>query len=303
MPAVHPGPNTGPNTGPILGPVTGLIAALVLLGALAGTVGLTVTGWVVGIGCAVTTTIALNRGLAHYHRDRLGPADWVTLTRATLTGAVAALTADSFTRPTPVTTLVTLSILALSLDALDGAVARATGTTSTLGAIFDREVDAFLILVLSIYLAPTAGTWVLTIGAARYAFAAAGWAIPWIRAPLPPLYCRKVVAATQGITLTAAATHTLPHPLTTTALAAALALLTESFGHDLWWLHHHKKHSDTNERGGGRRSGGSPSTSAVPLPARYAMGEPAGGRDRIGSGDAARSRSEARARLVVWRSG
>ena len=41
-----------------------------------------------------------------------------------------------------------------SLDAVDGQVARRTGTVSALGARFDMEVDAFLILVLSVYVAP-----------------------------------------------------------------------------------------------------------------------------------------------------
>ena len=56
--------------------------------------------------------------------DRLGPADWVTLARATLAVGVAALTADSFDQPAPVTMLVTLAALALALDAVDGWVAR-----------------------------------------------------------------------------------------------------------------------------------------------------------------------------------
>ena len=40
------------------------------------------------------------------------------------------------------------------------------------------------------------GIWVLAIGAARYAFLAAGWLLPWMREPLPPRHWRKVVTAT-----------------------------------------------------------------------------------------------------------
>ena len=138
-------------------PAIGLIAQLVLLAALAGTVGLSGSGWVVGIACGVITNAALARGLARYGADRLGPADRVTLTRATLAGGVAALTADSFGRPAAVTTLVALTVVALVLDAVDGWVARRTETASTLGAHFDMEVDAFLILVLSVYVARSAG--------------------------------------------------------------------------------------------------------------------------------------------------
>ena len=187
------------------GPAIGLIAQVLLLAALAGTVGLGGAGWVVGVTCGLITNAALARGLARYRSDRLGPADWVTLARATLAVGVAALTADSFDQPAPVALLVTLTVVALALDAVDGWVARRTRTASALGARFDGEVDAFLILVLSVYVARSAGAWVLAIGAARYAFLAAGWVLPWMREPLPPRYWRKVVAATQGVVLAVAA--------------------------------------------------------------------------------------------------
>src|SRR2546421_710168 len=86
----------------------------------------------------------------------------------------------------------------LLFNAVDGWVARRTRTAGALGARFDGEVDAFLILVLSAYVFRSAGVWVLAIGLARYAFLAAGWPLPWMRAPLPPRYWRKIVAALQG---------------------------------------------------------------------------------------------------------
>jgi hypothetical protein len=57
-----------------------------------------------------------------------------------------------------------------------------------------------------------------------------------MRAQLPPRYWRKTVAAIQGITLTVAAADVLPRRGTEAALVVALALLTESFGRDVWWL-------------------------------------------------------------------
>jgi phosphatidylglycerophosphate synthase len=149
---------------------------------------------------------------------------------------VAALTADSFARPAPVALLVALAAVALALDAVDGWVARRTRTEAALGARFDGEVDAFLILILSVYVARSTGAWVLAIGAARYAFLVAGWPLRWMRAPLPPRYWRKVVAAIQGIVLTVAAADVLSPALTRAAIVAALALLAESFGRDVWWL-------------------------------------------------------------------
>jgi phosphatidylglycerophosphate synthase len=218
------------------GPSLGLLSQLILLVALAGTVGLTVSGWLFGIACGVGMNVALARGLDRFGAEALGPADRVTLVRATLVGAVAALMAVAFVRPEVVPALVTLSVVALVLDAVDGWVARHTGTVSPLGARFDGEVDAFLILVLSVYVSNLIGPWVLAIGAARYLFLAAGWLLPWMQAPLPPRYWRKTVAAIQGITLTVAAADVLPRRGTEAALAVALALLTESFGRDVWWL-------------------------------------------------------------------
>ncbi|TDC36823.1 CDP-alcohol phosphatidyltransferase family protein [Micromonospora sp. 15K316] len=220
------------------GPLVGLVFQVVVLAVLAGTVGLGGAGWLAGVTYGLLSGVALTRGMRRAGTGRLGPADRVTLTRSTLVGGVTALAADAITRPAPVGLLVTLSAVALLLDAVDGRVARRTGTASALGARFDMEVDAFLLLVLSVYVAPYAGPWVLAIGGMRYAFVAAGWVLPWMRGTLPPRQWRKVVAATQGIVLTAAAL--LPGALTTLLLVAALALLVESFGRDVRWLWRHR---------------------------------------------------------------
>jgi hypothetical protein len=102
------------------------------------------------------------------------------------------------------------------------------------------EVDAFLILVLSVYVSRSMGAWILAIGAMRYAFVAAGWLLRWMRSPLPPRFWRKVVAATQAVVLVFATADVLPRPLTIAALAVALALLVESFGRDSRWLWTHR---------------------------------------------------------------
>jgi phosphatidylglycerophosphate synthase len=216
--------------------VLGVFAEVALLGALDTRIDLSVTGWLTGVACAVLVNACLAGALVRSGTARLGPADRVTLARATLVCAVAALTADALVGRAPVPVLVALSVVALVLDAVDGRVARRTGTVSALGARFDGEVDAFLILVLSVLVARSAGAWVLAIGAARYAFLGAGWVAPWMRGWLPPRHWRKVVAATQGIVLTCAVARVLPPAATETALAVALALLTESFGRDVGWL-------------------------------------------------------------------
>ena len=209
---------------------------MLLLAVLVESAALGAAGWIVGTGCAVSMAAALARGLARGPGDRMGPAFWVTLARATLAVGVAALAVDSLTHDTPVAALVTLAAVALGLDAVDGWVARRTGMATALGARFDGEVDAFLILALSVYVAPGYGAWVLAIGAARYLFLAGEWLLPWMRAPLPPRRWRKLVAATQGVVLTVAAAGVLPRALTQALLVAALALLTASMGQCAWWL-------------------------------------------------------------------
>jgi phosphatidylglycerophosphate synthase len=218
------------------GPAIGLIAQLLLLAILAATVGLGTAGWVVGVASAVTIAALLARALARNPQDRLGPASRITLARATVAVGVAALTADSLANDAPVALLVTLAAIALVLDLADGWLARRTETASALGARFDGEVDAFLILALSVYVAPACGSWVLAIGAARYLFLAGEWLIPWMRAPLPPRRWRKVVTAAQGIVLTVAAAGILPKGSTQALLAAALAALAASFAECVWWL-------------------------------------------------------------------
>ena len=260
------------------GPVTGLLCQFAVTVGLAATVGLGALGWVVGISYGVIANLLLAWGLARHGADRLGPADRVTLIRATLAGGVTALVADSFSRPTPVTALVALTIIALVLDAVDGWVARRTMTTSALGARFDGEVDAFLILVLSVYVTHSTGGWVLAIGIARYAFLAAGWVLPWMGGTLPPRYWRKVVAAIQGIALTFAVPAVLPRFLADAVLAVSLALLVESFGRDVVWLWR-RRHV---ESGRVRVSAGSPERTrerehhVAPLPSKVAVSHPRG---------------------------
>lgn len=218
------------------GLAVGAAVLVALLVALGTTVGLGDPGWSVGLACGFVMSAAVARGGA----DALGPADLVTVSRAALACAVAALVADSFFEQPAVPTLVALTVAALALDAVDGWVARRTRTATMFGARFDGEVDAFLILVLSVYVAAAVDGWVLAIGVARYAFAVAGWGLPWLRGQLPPRYWRKVVAATQGIVLALAAASVAPPWLTYAALAVALALLTESFGRDVLWLWRHR---------------------------------------------------------------
>lgn len=214
-----------------------LSVQVILLGLLAAAVGLNPVGWGVALACGVTTYVVIARVL---HSSggvvELGPADLITLTRATMACCVAGLVAHSFLQQPVTTPLVALATTALLLDAVDGWVARRTRSTSEFGARFDGETDAFLILVLSVYVAGSLGAWVLAIGAARYVFAVAGWCLPWMRRLLPRRHWRKVVCAIQGIVLVVAAADVLPRSWAVAAVAVALGILAESFARDTWWL-------------------------------------------------------------------
>ncbi|HYJ75052.1 MAG TPA: CDP-alcohol phosphatidyltransferase family protein [Kineosporiaceae bacterium] len=169
-------------------------------------------------------------------RIRLGPADKVTLVRAVLTAGVAgyALAAVVTREAFPAAAL--LAAVALPLDAVDGWVARRTGTSSARGARFDMEVDAALILALSVLLVGPMGAWVLVGGLMRYVYWLAGSALPWLTRPLPARRSRKVVAAAQGIVLAVAVGGVLPGPVAAGAVGVAFATLAWSFGRDVAWL-------------------------------------------------------------------
>jgi phosphatidylglycerophosphate synthase len=229
-----------PDLGKQVGPLAGLVGTFVLLSVLARTVGIGGAGWFVGLASGLALNLALARALWRDPSAGLSWASWVTLTRATLAVGVAALTAASFELPVATATLVTLASIALALDFVDGWLARRTRTQSALGAKLDGEVDAFLILVLSIEVAPTVGGWVLLIGLARYAFFAAGWALPWLQASLPRRDWRKTVTAVQGIALVVAVSGVPPLWVSRVLLVVALGLLAESFGRDVWWLWRHR---------------------------------------------------------------
>lgn len=194
-----------------------------------------VVGWVTGGLFVLILCVLVFRKV-----ERLGPADWVTMTRALLVGAVTALVAESYVQAVPVAVMIAIASVALVLDLVDGKVARRTGTATEFGARFDMEVDAFLIMALSVYVSRSLGWWVLAIGAMRYAYVAAGWVLPWLRRPAPPRYWCKVVAAIEGVVLTVAASELLPWIVNLVAVACSLALLIESFGRDTVWQFRHR---------------------------------------------------------------
>jgi phosphatidylglycerophosphate synthase len=169
----------------------------------------------------------------------LGAANQITLVRATLVMPVAGL----ILQPAPPTAaalwwIVALSSVALALDGVDGSVARQRGQETRFGARFDMELDAFLMLVLSMLVWRTGrvAPWILIIGALRYLFVAAGWLWPRLTAELLPSLRRKAICVVQGIGLIVCLAPIVPPELATRVAAVALALLVLSFAIDIIWL-------------------------------------------------------------------
>lgn len=238
-----------------------LAAALAVLGTVAPAAA------AAGLAVVVVGSVLLVRALRRPGRaPALGPADAVTLGRLVLVGVVTSLVLSPYAEGAEHGAPVGLvALVAIVLDGVDGRVARATGTSSELGARFDMETDAFLILVLSGCVAAALGPWVLLIGLARYLFVAASWVLPWLRASAPPRYWCKVVAVVQGVVLAVVATGLVPPVLAVLVTALALALLVESFGRDVVWLFRHRDGRVPAAAGLRRRAGGLVTVSALLL--------------------------------------
>lgn len=201
---------------------------------------------IAGIGLVACAAVAVGS-----RRDRWsGPADRVTLARTVLVGgcatvAVLALTGVVGPRPW---WLVGLAVPALVLDGVDGYVARRTGTATPAGARLDMEVDAALLLVLSLTVAITQGFWVIAIGAMRYLWVGAARVLPRLRGELPFRYSRKVFAVAQAVALILALVPVVPVPAARAGLVLALACLVFSFGRDTLTLLAHRSGEAVDRR-------------------------------------------------------
>lgn len=130
-----------------------------------------------------------------------------------------------------------IALAGLSLDALDGPVARYTRRSSSFGARFDMDADtAFLAsLVLCLIAADRAGAWLAALAFLRPAFVLAGLTWRRLAQPLPPSARRRASCGTAALALVVA----LAPPLAGAApwlAAGALAILVLSFVIDLAWL-------------------------------------------------------------------
>jgi phosphatidylglycerophosphate synthase len=178
-------------------------------------------------------------GYLHRHHPfaRFGPANQITTLRAILVALTAGLIGEPQV-PIVAAAAGGASLLVTALDGVDGWLARRARIASAFGARFDMEIDALLILVLSILVwrFGKAGAWVVASGLLRYVFVAAGWVWPWLTAPLPASRRRQTICVLQIAGLTLAIVPAIVPPFSTVLAAFALAALTGSFFVDTVWL-------------------------------------------------------------------
>jgi phosphatidylglycerophosphate synthase len=186
---------------------------------------------------AAIALLARRSARAHHPFPHFGPANQVTMIRASLVALVAGFIGEV---PLPGAALIVVgaAVVATVLDGVDGWLARRTGMASVFGARFDMETDALLIQVLAIlaWQYHKAGPWVLASGLLRYVFVAAGWVLPWLRRPLFPSFRRKAICIVQIVGLILTMLPPIVPPASEWLAAVSLGALVYSFLADTLWL-------------------------------------------------------------------
>ena len=177
---------------------------------------------------------------ANHPYASFGAANYVTAIRALLVTVVAGAIGEP-PAPRLAATVAAVAIAVAVMDGADGWLARRSRMTSAFGARFDMEIDALLILALSVlaWRHGKAGAWILASGLWRYAFVAAGASAPWLRAALPPSRRRQTIGVIQIAALTLVMLPAVEPPTSTAVAAAALVTLSCSFLTDTRWLWRH----------------------------------------------------------------
>ncbi len=195
----------------------------------------------VGAVFAATMVVVVGFLNERHPFDRFGSANRITTLRAMLIALVAGLAGEATSAATSTAAgaaAVGASLVVTMLDGVDGWLARRGRMESALGARFDMETDALLILALSVlaWRGGKAGIWVLASGLARYLFVAAGAVAPWLNRPLLPSRRRQTVCVVQIVGLTLVMVPAIVPPLSAAIAATALASLACSFLADIVWL-------------------------------------------------------------------
>jgi len=168
----------------------------------------------------------------HHPHARLGYANAITLLRLALVSTLVIPLVGATPAPIAIMTIATIS---LSLDGVDGWLARRQGLSSPFGAGFDMEVDSVFALVLAVlaFVVGGVGWWVILLGLPRYLFGLAQLAYPWLTASLPPRYSGKVICVIQLIALIVLQSPWVPSLIATALVVGVLGALAWSFGRDI----------------------------------------------------------------------
>lgn len=205
-----------------------LVNAIVMLATAGGAV------WVRTVLPLLVVGLVMLGGLVVIERRHwtdpgyFGPANSVTALRVGILGLlpIAMSMGPAF--------LIALGLLFLLLDGLDGWVARRYALASEFGAFFDKESDAFFLLLLC-GLAAFRGSlpvWILGAGLLRYGFVLALFLLP-----TPQTTESRSTAAryVYGLMVGALLVSFLPYPaLYRPLVVGATAALLLSFGRSLW---------------------------------------------------------------------
>ncbi len=215
------------------------LLALIVVATIART-GLPVsTLYALKASAAFAAVMLLSLGFLQQHHPftRFGAANQITTVRALLVSLVVSLIGEP-SLPAIAASAAAASLVVTLLDGVDGWLARRHRIASDFGARFDMEIDALLILALSIlaWRFQKAGAWVVLSGVLRYAFVAAGAQWTWLNAPLPASRRRQAICVLQIVALTVAIVPAIPPAISAPLAAVALGALAVSFLVDTLWL-------------------------------------------------------------------
>src|SRR6266850_5557566 len=218
--------------------LTALLALIVV--ATAARTGLPVSAlYAFKATAAFAAVMLLSLGFLQQHHPftRFGAANQITTVRALLVSLVVSLIGEP-SLPAIAASAAAASVVVTLLDGVDGWLARRNRIASDFGARFDMEIDALLILALSMlaWRFEKAGGWVVLSGVLRYAFVAAGARWTWLHAPLPASRRRQAICVLQIVALTVAIVPAIPPPISAPLAAVALGALGVSFLVDILWL-------------------------------------------------------------------
>jgi phosphatidylglycerophosphate synthase len=189
---------------------------------------------------ALVSVLAIGFLRANHPFAQFGPGNQITTARAMLVVLVASLIGEPGLG-LAAASAAGASLLVVVLDGVDGWLARRSRMASPFGARFDMEVDALLIMSLSIlaWRYGKAGAWVVVSGGLRYLFVAAGWLLRWLQQPLPPSRRRQAICVVQVVGLSLVVMPLTMRTLSSPLAATVVSTLCYSFGVDILWLWRH----------------------------------------------------------------